>query len=93
MDRQRMVINAVELAKGQGVKFQADTPTFRPANEVKKYRFHVGILTNTAIDSDGVASIDQHFDVLDNFNEKELANYFIKIFNALNIKDKAHEII
>ncbi|MBN5929497.1 hypothetical protein SC123_10030 [Legionella pneumophila serogroup 1] len=91
MDKERMVNKAVELAKNQGVSFESETPMFRPKNGPKE-RFRIVIKTNTSRNSAGHVAIDEHFDVLDNFNEKSLSNYLIKIFNALNIESKAKEI-
>ncbi len=91
MDKEDMVNKAVELAKKQGVSFERETPKFRPTNGVKK-RFRIVIKTNTSRDSAGEIAIDEHFDVLDSFNEKSLSNYLIKVFNELNIDSKAKEI-
>lgn len=92
MDKQSMVINAVNLAKKQGVRFDENNPSFRPDNNMEKERFHITILTNTSSNSAGHTSIDEHFKVLDHYDEKKLANYLIDIFNGLNISQKAQNI-
>lgn len=91
MDKEEMVNKAVELAKNQGVSFESNTPQFRPRNGTKEI-FHIVIKTNTNRNSAGQVVIDEHFDVLDSFNEKSLSNYLIRVFNALNIESKAKEI-
>jgi len=87
-----IVINAIARAKNQGVCFGENTPSFRPEYTSQKERFHITILTNTSSNTSGQASIDQHFDVLNDYNETALANILIDIFNALNITEKAERI-
>jgi hypothetical protein len=91
MDKEVMVNQAVEMAKKQGVSFESKTPQFRPKNG-EKNRFLISIKTNTTPYSAGQVTIDEHFDVLDSFNEKSLCNFLIKIFNELNVEVKAKEI-
>lgn len=92
MDKEAMVRNAVELAKKQGVRFGDTSPSFRPENVNQKERFHISILTNTSLNSAGHTSIDEHFKVLDDYDEIKLANYLINVFNGLNIDLKAKNI-
>ena len=44
MDKEQMVKDAVALARKQGVRFSATTPSFRPKNEDHKVIAHIQIL-------------------------------------------------
>lgn len=90
MKEETLVRQAVELAKQKGVLFDDKSPSFRPKKNPS--RFHVSICTNTTPISTGHVAIDKHFNVLAQYTETSLANYFIRVFNEYNIERQVQEI-
>ncbi|MCW8471360.1 hypothetical protein OQJ19_11965 [Fluoribacter gormanii] len=90
MDKKAMVIEAVNLAKKQGVNFEVGTPTFR--SKAGESRFCIVIKINTGPNSAGTTKVDEHFDALNGHDVISLANYLINTFNELNISDKAEPV-
>jgi len=90
MDKKTMVMEAVNLAKKQGVNFEVGAPKFR--SKAGESRFCIVIKINTGPNSAGDTKVDEHFDVLNGHDVTSFANYLINIFNKLNISDKAEPV-
>jgi hypothetical protein len=94
MDKEELVINAVKLAKDQGVRFDEKSPTFRKSKgkEVNNW-FSVIINAYPVTNTQRAIIIEKRFDFLDQFDEKSLAMFFIKVFNENEAEQKAKPIL
>ncbi|MES2217173.1 MAG: hypothetical protein V4501_02045 [Pseudomonadota bacterium] len=76
MDKEKMVKDAISLAKKHGVIFSDTTPSFRPKKDNRKEIVYIQINF-----SGGQISKDFRFSELDQFDEIKLANFFIELVN------------
>ena len=82
-NNERLIRDAVELARKSGVEFKKNTPTFRRKGQ--EGRFRIVIITNTKPDTTGHAILDKNFSYLEGHSAQSIADYLIEEFNKLNI--------
>lgn len=85
-NNEKLIMDAVELARKSGVLFEKDTPTFRRKGQ--EGRFRIVIITNTRPDTTGHAILDKDFSYLEGHSTQSIADYLIEEFNKLNIASK-----
>lgn len=88
MDKnEKLVRDAVNLARKHGVEFKDDTPSFR--SKGLESRFRIVIKTNTRPNTAGHGVLDKDFKYLESHDTESLADYLVQEFNKLNIIKKA----
>lgn len=88
MDKiEKMVREAVYLARKRGVEFEDGTPSFRSNGQESIFR--IVINTNTKPDTAGHGIFEKDFKYLENHDKKSLADYLVHEFNKLNIIKRA----
>ncbi|HDV5710282.1 hypothetical protein [Legionella pneumophila] len=88
MDKiEKLVRDAVDLARKRGVEFEDGTPSFRSNGQESIFRIVINI--NTRPDTAGHGVFEKDFKYLENHNMKSLADYLVREFNKLNIIKKA----